>query len=326
MHELIITNGDSAAAALRAAGIGDAILPWQDILFEGPVPATASLMELTRIRAAYLANAYAEPGRDPRAELEARDAKLARHDEFEKVTLWFEHDLSDQLQLIQILDFFAHAGRPPGTLFLVQADRFLTEMPAARLQRMGKDVKPLRTPRLRQAVEAWAALCQASPMNWSGLLFRERLELRHLWRSVLEMLGELPRIGTGLTWSEEAALRLVDLGTGRAGELFAAFTASQRPAFMGDWSFYRMIDRLAHGSSPLLAGLDRGPFRPAMPLKERQDYFQSELSLTPLGDAILAGREDYARHAQIDRWWGGTHLTNNNLWRWDVKNCRLIAP
>ncbi len=26
--------------------------------------------------------------------------------------------------------------------------------------------------------------------------------------------------------------------------------------------------------------------------------------------------EDFSRHNPIDRWWGGTHLTNDNLWRW----------
>jgi hypothetical protein len=27
-----------------------------------------------------------------------------------------------------------------------------------------------------------------------------------------------------------------------------------------------------------------------------------------------------------DEWWGGTELTNDNLWRWDAANRALIAP
>ena len=38
---------------------------------------------------------------------------------------------------------------------------------------------------------------------------------------------------------------------------------------------------------------------------------------------ILAHKEDFSRHNPIDRWWGGTGLTNDNLWRWDPV---LIAP
>ena len=37
-ERLIITNGDDAVARMREAGIRGEILPWRDILHEGPVP------------------------------------------------------------------------------------------------------------------------------------------------------------------------------------------------------------------------------------------------------------------------------------------------
>ena len=52
-------------------------------------------------------------------------------------------------------------------------------------------------------------------------------------------------------------------------------------------------------------------------------YHRSRLSLTEFGKAIVAHKEDFSRHNPIDRWWGGTHLTNDNLWRWDPV---LTAP
>jgi len=39
------------------------------------------------------------------------------------------------------------------------------------------------------------------------------------------------------------------------------------------------------------------------------------LSLTEFGEAVLAHREDFSCYNPIDRWWGGTHLTNHRLWR-----------
>ena len=54
------------------------------------------------------------------------------------------------------------------------------------------------------------------------------------------------------------------------------------------------------------------------------DTSESRLSLTAFGEAILAGTEDFSRHNPIHRWWGGTELTNDRLWRWDPAN--LIAP
>jgi len=47
------------------------------------------------------------------------------------------------------------------------------------------------------------------------------------------------------------------------------------------------------------------------------------LSLTEFGRAILAHQEDFSRHNPVHRWWGGTELTNDRLWRFDPV---LIAP
>ena len=43
---------------------------------------------------------------------------------------------------------------------------------------------------------------------------------------------------------------------------------------------------------------------------------RSRLSLTEFGKVIVAHKGDFSRHNPIDRWWGGTHLTNDQLWRW----------
>ena len=53
---LHITNGDSAADLLTDAGIEGVILPWRDILHEGPVPATKNLSALSEVRARFIFN------------------------------------------------------------------------------------------------------------------------------------------------------------------------------------------------------------------------------------------------------------------------------
>ena len=52
--ELIITNGDGAAGTIKAAGLGDEILPWRDVLHMGPVPNVGGLNALSELRAHYL--------------------------------------------------------------------------------------------------------------------------------------------------------------------------------------------------------------------------------------------------------------------------------
>ena len=101
----------------------------------------------------------------------------------------------------------------------------------------------------------------------------------------------------------------------------------QRPVF-GYWTLGRMLDELAHCDVPLVAGLEEGPFNLALhdDNARLQRYRSSLLSLSELGKALVEGREDNARHNKIDRWWGGTKLTNDQLWRWDRRTSALIAP
>src|SRR5205809_5321370 len=52
---LHVTNGESAGNTLRQTTLGGAVLPWQDVLHEGPVPALPR-QELLRTRARFLAD------------------------------------------------------------------------------------------------------------------------------------------------------------------------------------------------------------------------------------------------------------------------------
>ncbi|MGL3108430.1 hypothetical protein [Bradyrhizobium sp. BR 1432] len=76
-----------------------------------------------------------------------------------------------------------------------------------------------------------------------------------------------------------------------------------------------------------MSGLDEGPFSLDMhdDALRHARYKQSRLSLTDLGKAVLAG-EDFRRDNPIRRWWGGTLLTNERLWRWDSQTRLLVAP
>ena len=94
------------------------------------------------------------------------------------------------------------------------------------------------------------------------------------------------------------------------------------------WEFGELLDGLARCAVPAVAGLNEGPFSVEMNQdRERSErYERSKLSLTALGKAILAGADDFSRHNPIHRWWGGTELTNDRLWRWDATSKTLIAP
>ena len=96
----------------------------------------------------------------------------------------------------------------------------------------------------------------------------------------------------------------------------------------GYWEVGSLLDGLARCPAPAVAGLDEGPFDEEMhnDRDRHERYIQSRLTLTALGEAILARTEDFSRHNPIHRWWGGTELINDRLWRWDPAKRALIAP
>src|SRR6185436_13809586 len=103
---LHITNGDSVLAGFREGSIPGTYLPWRDVLHDGAVPQTSTLEALSEIRAGVLAGPGL-PDEELRASFAERDRTLAAFRDHDEVVLWFEHDLYDQLQLLQLLDWFS---------------------------------------------------------------------------------------------------------------------------------------------------------------------------------------------------------------------------
>lgn len=52
---LFVTNGDSAAGRILQAGLSEEVLPWRDVLHEGPVPSGLSPEGLREVRARFIA-------------------------------------------------------------------------------------------------------------------------------------------------------------------------------------------------------------------------------------------------------------------------------
>ena len=119
-------------------------------------------------------------------------------------------------------------------------------------------------------------------------------------------------------------LELIERGYSLTSELFHLHELRQTRIF-GEWEYGFLLDGLAHGPQPAVKGLDEElRTLPRENLRDRHAaYLRSELSLTEFGKAVLAHKEDFSRHNPIDRWWGGTHLTNDNLWRWSPM---LVKP
>jgi hypothetical protein len=133
---------------------------------------------------------------------------------------------------------------------------------------------------------------------------------------------------TGLGATEMRMLELISEGNASPYDTFPSHEKRNGRRVFGYWEVGALLDGLAGGPAPAVSGLDEGPFTLEMhdDRDRHQRYKQSKLSLTSLGRAVVAGRDDFSRHNPIHRWWGGTELTNDRLWRWDAAKRMLVEP
>ena len=325
---LHVTNGESAGNTLRQTVLGGAVLPWQDTLHEGPVPAVER-RELLRVRARFLAECgWGRPAALV-SSFERRDRQLldALRDDL-GVVLWFEHDLYDQLQLLDVLALAHGVDAAPE---LIVAGSFpgrpsfagLGELSAGELETLWPSRVRATPAVLEAAALAWAAFRAPEPTALAELAARDSAELPFLAPALRRLLEELPATSDGLSGTERRALEAVAAG---AQSPPAAFVAAQRledAPFLGDSWFHRSLSALGQGASRLVETADGAPLPPPPPLGDGREFARLQLRLTATGEATLRGEADRVELLGIDRWLGGAHVTTGDLWRWDAAGARL---
>jgi hypothetical protein len=296
---LHVTNGDSVVYTFRKAGIVGTHLPWRDMLHEGPVPAGGTLEQISRIRAEYLASrGFGKPIKLLH-DFESRDATLRRANEFSEIVLWFEHDLYDQLQLLQILVTLDEMRLEPGRVTIVQSDQYLGSMTADELVSLHPRRRTVTTATFENARGAWVAFTASDPLELYRHANRDAAGLPFLRAALLRLCQEFPWVDDGLSRSQRHALQSVAQGAARAEELFRRAQAREEASFMGDTAFYAILRDLQAAPAPLVEGEE------------------GMLELTALGRSVLAGGEDWTTAQPVDRWIGGVHVAGNELHRWD---------
>jgi hypothetical protein len=328
---LHVTNGESAGNTLRQTALGGAVVPWQDALHEGPVPALPR-QELLRTRADFLAGCGWGRREALFSSLERRDRQLldALRDGLQ-VVLWFEHDLYDQLQLLDVLALAQTEHADPELIVIGSfpgkpSFAGLGELTAGELETLWPSRRRAGPGSGEAATTAWAALRAPEPAALAELATRETADLPYLAPALRRLLEELPAPVDGLSGTERRALQAV---AGGADTPPAAFVGAQRledAPFLGDAWFYRALSALGQGETRLLETDDGAPLPPPPPLGDSRLFAQVELRLTAAGEDVLHGEADRVELLGIDRWIGGTHITGDDTWRWDSNERTLVRP
>jgi len=323
-RRLNITNGDSAAGTLADAGIDGKIIAWRDVLHEGPVDSSLSLEELSKRRAGFIA----EQGWDEFAHVSGnfveRDHAIRHLAYFDEVVLWFEDDLYDQLQLIQLLDFFAAGAGKGKQLSLVVVDGYIPPLSAQQIAALDKNRPAISESHLQLGRKAWRAFGSADPTAIAELLNEPTSALPYLARALTRHLEEFPSSVNGLSRSEREALTAIEAGHSTPVRAFLEVARLQESIFLGDTIFYSYLQRLSGGKNALVTWKDGTPVV-APDSRRAREFVDGELKVTALGREVLAGKRDWQSITTRGRWLGGVELTpGGGGWRWDPERRELV--
>jgi hypothetical protein len=327
MTRLILTGDAAAALHLLKAGRADIAIELMPRFIGGPLPPEAELAAMLAPRTTQ------EPGSHwlyyasgtARKEIGREDLGLIELCErCETVELWFDPDPNHQLQLIWLLDYFHSHPQIVDRLRLRIIDFDLITATPEELRRWKVAKAYVTSNELETASAAWQAYRATTPEACFNLLSKDLSALPLLKPALIDLLKELPSGSTGLGATEMRMLEMIARGYSLTNALFYLRDVRRTYVF-NELEHCSLLDGLACGPRPAVTGLDdelrtlgRENVGPRLTA-----YRRSVLSLTEFGEAIVAHQEDFSRHNPIDRWWGGTRLTNDRLWRW---NPMLVAP
>ncbi len=324
-RRLTITNGDIAAGTLSEAGIAGKIIPWRDVLHEGPVDSSLSLGALSKRRARFIAERGWAGLTQASGGFAERDRAIQKLDDVDEVVLWFEDDLYDQLQLIQLLDFFARTPAKGKKVSLVVVDGYIPPLSATKIQALDAS-RPAVTPaQLELAKRAWKAFGSDDPAAVLSLLSEDTSALPYLAAALKRHLEEFPSLENGLSRSEYEALSAINDGHTTPVAAFLDVAKRQESVFLGDSIFWWYLERLSGRKNALVTFSDGTVVIAPTPDTSRE-FVKRELKLTPLGRDVLSAKKDWQALNTTRRWLGGVEIApGKRAWRWDEGQRTLIA-
>ena len=320
---LHVANGHAATGLIELSGLPGRTQVWCDPLNEGPVPGGISDEELLRIRARFLASHPNDAG-EVEADLTQWRHAVDNEDSYDELVLWFEHDLFDQLNLIQLLSHIGGRARAK-PVSLICIDSFpgypdfkgLGELEARDIKSLFPLRRPVTPSQIAVAKNAWAAYRSPDPRALETFLKTDTSALPFLGRALARHLEEFPSERNGLSRSERRLLEQAAGGPAPIRDAFPKMHEGETAYYIADSWFYDRAKDLS-SASPALIQL-------TIAAGDRHSLPSGTIALTAAGRDVLAGAADRVKLCGIDRWLGGVHVRGNGrAWRWSDRTGQLI--
>ncbi|MTI11356.1 DUF1835 domain-containing protein [Curvivirga aplysinae] len=333
MKILHITNGDAAANLIKESNLKGDVLPWRDPMHHGPFRGKSNLTSTSQLRAEYLSG-FGLNAEDVVRDFQLRDAHILAADKYEEIILWFEHDLLDQLQILQILDQLHQIHIDPSKLYMICIDkhkeishfRGLGQLNIDQISNLSSTKSNITNMDLDIASKGWKAFTNNQPNELLNFSKSDHASFPFLKAALFRHFEEYPNAQTGLTRTEYQILNLVREGINTPVDIFRQNMELEECLYIGDWYSYILIEKLCSGETPLLTTQSDEAFWFAPKYETGSTPFEEQkLLLTEYGNQVLEGAATAFDFLDRDEWLGGVQLKSGRpLWTWDQHNQTFI--
>lgn len=310
---LHVANGTSTTMTIEAAGIPGITSIWADPLHDGPVPGGLDDDALMAVR--MQEHAASPAAADPQNDMRLWRQVIAQHEAWDEVVLWYEHDLFDQLILLQLLPWLRAHVPAAKAVSLICVGSFpghpnfhgLGELQPVELASLFDTRQPVEPAHYDLAARGWDAFRQPTPEGLDKLRLGDTSALPFLARALTRFLEEYPWVADGLSRTERRLLTLARDGRADWPASFARMHEGEDAYYVTDTAYGELLKTLSTCEPPLLTTNVPSP------------------SLTATGRDVLDACADRVKLCGIDRWFGGVHLQGHDVpWRWDGQRIRRV--
>jgi hypothetical protein len=308
-----LVAGDSALGTLKETSVPGEKFSSDDILMEGPIVDWLKTEESWIARADYLQR-FSIPKDQYLSGRVKRDQILADSLSHDEIVLWFEFDLHCQANLLYYLDWYASRDVGKTRLMLICPETFsgratfrgLGELTREELESLFPSRAEVTADQKHIAQRAWRSFSSNDPRIIEDFIRSDSSALPLVAPAMHAHLERFPSTTNGLGVVSLKTLEALNEQPLPFRKLFPRVSATPEMFRhgMGDLSLLAYLDMLSSGPSPLISK-------------------DGDFEITETGRRVLENKADAVELDGIDVWYGGVHLTPDNLMRWNLQEQKL---
>ncbi len=326
---LHITNDETTAENVRQAGISGEAIAWQDALYEGPVINDLSLTKLSMIRAEYFSKLGWGNKEEIWQRFKKRNEKIMAFNEYDEVVLWFDHDLYDQLQLLQLISWFAAQNTGRLLISLICIDRYpgsrmffgINTLNHEQLQNLYRKKTEITMSQMSVCQQGWMAFTSPNPDSLLKFFPQDMSSMPFLKNAIARLVQQFPAKSNGLSQSETLILHSLLSHITDPEEMYQFVQSKEPVPFMSRAMFYGYLQKLSNCNSPLIEKehieLEEVIDAETETVCEVDTTHTLRFTLTQTARQVLYNWVDWIELNGINRWIGGVHIQEGNIWRYD---------